>query len=54
MLGDKKARIKILLQVAKEMESMLYHSSINEIKQECIKRYFSRINRIISQFPGVL
>ena len=32
---------------------MLDYSSISELIQESTKRYFSKINRIISQFPGI-
>ena len=52
ILGGKKIRIEILRHVAKELESMLDYSSISELIQESTKRYFSKINRIISRFPG--
>lgn len=51
-IGDKKNRIKILQHIAKEVESMLDYSSILELRHESTKRYFSKINTIISQFPG--
>ena len=53
ILGGKKNRIEILRQVAKELESMLDYSPILELIQESTKRYYSKINRIISQFPGI-
>ena len=52
ILGGKKNRIEILRHVAMELESMLDYSSISELIQESTKRYFSKINRIISRFPG--
>lgn len=54
-IGGKKNRIEILRQIAKELESMLEHSPISpDLKKESTNRYFSRINRIISQFPAGL
>lgn len=54
LIDGKKNKIKILIQIAKEVESMLDYSSILELKQESTKRYFSKIDRIISLslFPG--
>jgi len=52
IIGGKKNRIEILRQVAKEMESILDYSPMSEIIQESTMRYFNKINRIISQFPG--
>jgi hypothetical protein len=52
ILGGKKNRIQILIQVAKEVASILDYSSVIELRHESIKRYFSKINRIISKFPG--
>jgi hypothetical protein len=53
IVGGKKNRIKILQHIAKELESMLDYSSILELRHESTKRYFSKINRISSQFLGL-
>ena len=53
IVGGKKNRIDILQHIARELEGMLDYSSILELRHESTKRYFSKINRIISQFPGL-